>query len=639
MNLTKTEQLRSAYVEALRPRPFIAMHDWIVQNVVIPDEQPKPGPFRHLVRAADGVMAALENPEVNTVVLRGSVQMMKTTILVNAILYYASENPAQILVYEPDDGLSKKFLTKKLDPIAIQIDDIANGFKGQPTRSRERVFAGGQIDVLSGLAKNPEVSETAKYIFIDEYRKFTNDLYQAIRGRATLYAEDGAKIYATSSAGDHGACRTTQLLEQSDYRQWRIPCNDCGAEQNLVWDSVEWKGDDPDTAVYVCTHCHYHMTGDDLRDMNQMGRWVATKAPDRPGIAGFDCNFMASPFVSLSYGVGEWIAAYRHMRRTGSESQVRQFYQDWLAEPYRPGAGMRPDILSKKCRAVYKAGEAPEWVSNVVLAIDVQDDRLEYEFSGWAAIEVEAEQDAHKIRLDKFQLTPLVFGGKFYQLRRAGLEYGRLVGDPGLNDVWEQLDNLRCERRFHIAGKLPVAASVGMVDSGGHHTGQVKAFVNRVVAEHGAGAARGCAIYGCKGASQAGQPLVRQSPSTDTRLDWGGHFLLLGVDSAKDWCHAMLRASRYARVKDKSTVYPAGKKTAGYDLEYFEGLCAEKKQYVTNRYGHAVIRWVKDEGTPNEPLDIYAYSLAGAHLLGLSRLINDGTRVAKMLAGDDKTKD
>ena len=632
---SQERRVRQAYAKALKPRPLISLRDWVSENVVIPEGQPRPGKFRHLVPAADEVMEALTDDDVNTVVLRSSVQTMKTTILVNAILYYARQAPAGILVFEPDDKLSKQFLMERLDPLAVHIPQLGIDFATQLETKRDRVFPGGRLDALSGLAANPQVARTAKYILIDEYRRFRDDLYQSIRGRMILYALDGAKLFATSSAGDHGACRTTQLLQQSDMREWRAPCPDCGEEQPLVWDSVQWTDEDSTTAVYVCLHCHYHIVNAELDEANRAGRWVPTRKPDRPGLVGFSCNVLASPFVPLDYVVAEWIAANKHMQRTGSEQQVRQFFQDSLAEPYRPGAGMRPDILNRKCRIPYKPGESPPWVSNIILSVDVQDDRLEYEFSGWAAIEVPSEQDAHRVRNDlrTFHLTPLTFDGRFYQLRRAGLEYGKISGDPGLNDVWEQLDLLRRTRRFSI-GAISLASSVGMVDSGGHHTSQVKAYVNRISNEYASGAPQGCWIYGCKGASQPGQPLVRQSPNADTRIDWGGDFLLLGVDGAKDWCHAMLRASRYAPGDRKPAVYPSigpDDAPAGYGQPYFESLCAEKKMHVTNRYGQSMVRWVKDAGTPNEALDLFAYSLAGAHLLGLATFINAADRIAKII--------
>ena len=251
---------------------------------------------------------------------------------------------------------------------------------------------------------------------------------------------------------------------------------------------------------------------------------------------------------------------------------------------------MKPEILDRKCRIVYpdRAAAAPGWVAAVTLCIDCQDNRLEYEYAGWRAVEVPSEQDAHRLRVEmrSFHLTPLVFDGRFYQYQRCGLEYGTIDGDPGLGTVWEVLDEMRIRKRFRIGGKespLVLRPLLAMIDSGGHVGEQVKAYVNRVAEEHASGAPQGCALYGIKGASTPGQPLIRQSPSEDTRLDWGGNFLLVGVDGAKDWCHAMIKQSRYAVTAKKTAVYPAGKSTNGYALKYFEGLCAERKEYVTNQ--------------------------------------------------------
>lgn len=626
------------FADVIRPRKRMGLREWSARRVVIPEGQPKPGPFRHLVPAADGIMAAIEDPAVNTIVIRAPVQMMKTTLLVNTILWLAAEHPSEMLIYQPDDELAGSFLSKRLDPIAQRIPAIAGGFaKDVATRDRTRTFPGGDLIALSGLAQSPEVARSAKYIFIDEYRKFRDDLYQSIRGRMTMYAEDGAKLIATSSAGEHGACRTTALLNQSDMREWRVPCLSCDKRQKLAWDSVKWVGDDPDTAVYVCNHCHCEWTDDELREANRAGTWRATRKPDRPGLAGFDCNFLASPFVSMTWAVGEWLAANAHMHKTGSEAQVRAFVRDFLAEPYRPGAGMKPEILNRKLRISYPTDAAvPDWVTTVTLCIDVQDNRLEYEYAGWRAVEVPSEQDAHRLRVEQqtYHLSPLVFDGRFYQYRRAGLEYGVLPGDPGLGQVWEALDEMRTRRRFAVGepdSNLLLRPQVALIDSGGHCGEQVKAYVCRVADEYAAGAARGCPVYPVKGASTPGQPLWRNSPSEATRVEWGGYFLLIGVDGAKDWCHAMVKQSRYAVVDQKTAVYPVLTDSRGYGLKYFEGLCSESKQYAMNRYGQARVAWTKDPATANEPLDLYAYSLVAVHQIGLGVLLEQARRAADLM--------
>ena len=630
-------RIMGRFADAIRPRKRMGLREWSAKRVIIPEGQPKPGPFRHLVPAADGIMVAIEDPAVNTIVLRAPVQMMKTTILVNALLWLASEHPSEMLIYQPDDELAGTFLSKRLDPIAQRIPAIAAGFaKNVATRSRTRMFPGGDLTALSGLAQSPEVARSAKYIFIDEYRKFREDLYQAIRGRMTMYVEDGAKLIATSSAGELGECRITALLNQSDMREWRVPCLDCGRHQPLVWDSVDYRDDDPNTAVYECSYCNHRMVDDELREANRGGTWHATRKPDRPGIAGFDCNILASPFVSMPWIVGEWLAANKHMAKTGIEAGVRTFYRDYMAEPFRPGAGMVPEVLNRKLRISYPRNAVPEWVTAITLCVDVQDNRLEYEFAGWRIVEVPAQQDAAMLRIEpkSYHLSALAFDGRFYQYRRAGLEYGILSGDPGLGQVWETLDEMRTSRRFAVGGEdsnLRLRPELALIDSGGHNGEQVKAYVLRVAAEAAAAAARGCPVFPVKGSSTPGMVLLRNSPSEDTRAEWGGYFLLVGTDGAKDWCHAMIRHSRSAVVPEKTTLYPPINDSRGYELKYFEGLCAETKQYTRTRYGHMRVAWTQAPGAPNEPLDLYAYSLVAAQHMGIGTLLAKARRAADLM--------
>ena len=109
-------------------------------------------------------------------------------------------------------------------------------------------------------------------------------------------------------------------------RQWRVPCPDCGGDQLLEWEHVKWSGTDPATAVYVCVHCHYELTNDELQTANRIGTWKPTREPDRPGLVGFHCNFLASPFVPLSWAVGEWLAANAHMHKDWQRATGRDIH-------------------------------------------------------------------------------------------------------------------------------------------------------------------------------------------------------------------------------------------------------------------------------------------------------------------------
>lgn len=55
------------------------------------------------------------------------------------------------------------------------------------------------------------------------------------------------------------------------------------------------------------------------------------------------------------------------------------------------------------------------------------------------------------------------------------------------------------------------------------------------------------------------------------------------------------------------------------DDEFYEGFCSEV-QVAKHRNGHPYMVWEKLPGVRNEPLDLMVYSLAAAHLAGLTRM-------------------
>ena len=133
------------FARAIKPRPRVNMREWISRRVVIPEGQPRPGRFRHIVPAADGLMEAFEDPDINTIVLRAPVQMTKTTWIVNSILWAASESPAEMLVYQPDDELGRMFLEERLDPIAAAVRAVMEARTG---------WTGTATDLLGALAES-----------------------------------------------------------------------------------------------------------------------------------------------------------------------------------------------------------------------------------------------------------------------------------------------------------------------------------------------------------------------------------------------------------------------------------------------------------------------------------------------------
>ncbi|HKW84879.1 MAG TPA: terminase gpA endonuclease subunit, partial [Burkholderiaceae bacterium] len=195
-------------------------------------------------------------------------------------------------------------------------------------------------------------------------------------------------------------------------------------------------------------------------------------------------------------------------------------------------------------------------------------------------------------------------------MRRQLVDRAIFYGDPALPEVephspWAALTEHRRTPVLHENGAaVPLLAS--MVDSGGHHTQAVYAYVRAHRAEH---------VQAVKGQSQAGKAVLGKP--TDQDVDWLGQKLKRGVklwpigtDTAK--------AEIYGRLR---TAEPG----PGYVLlskhmspEVFEQLTAER---LVTRYvkGHAKLEWIKPPGRRNEALDCAVYALAAAHFVGVDR--------------------
>ena len=230
-----------------------------------------------------------------------------------------------------------------------------------------------------------------------------------------------------------------------------------------------------------------------------------------------------------------WTRASEHRKATGSLKEIIDFQMGRRALPYNPiqNNGVSPDSIMQTCRRDYDAGIVPGWASLVTVACDTQDDRLEAEVSAWGAIKVASAAESTELAgWSDAQFRGISWRGDYYQLRRAGLSYHRLYGDPGTPDVWERLAEL-CEAPLpHKSGPVMRPAVIG-IDSGGHHANDVAEFVK----------SRGGGYQALKGLGQHRHEgvIARRSATIDSLEAYGpAGLLLVSTNSAKgvDLFHA-----------------------------------------------------------------------------------------------------
>ena len=174
-----------------------------------------------------------------------------------------------------------------------------------------------------------------------------------------------------------------------------------------------------------------------------------------------------------------------------------------LWDEEKAGEGIDKNSISSR-REKYNA-EVPEGVYMLTCAVDVQDARLELEVLGWGINE-----------------------------ENWSICYKVLYGDPGTNQLWDELDDIiEAEYTHELGVKLKIAQTC--IDSGGHHTEEVYQYCVKKKKQ------RKRRVFPVKGSSQRGQPIkIRASRNNDYKIPvW-----LLGVDTAKETIYSRLTVKK-----------------------------------------------------------------------------------------------
>ena len=553
------------------------------------------------------MLDACDDPLLQQVTLRGSVQSGKTATLIAAALGHFAAGRS-VLFFEPDHKLMIAMGTRIRawgracrDPVVRDAWEPA-----RPPRMRA-TLAGGRLEVLSAGEGGAGLMRTAEVVIVDELRVFARDMLGELIDRMASYGAKGRLITA-SSAGYQDECRTSVELAKSDARHWFAACPACSAETIPRWENVFIPKKARAGPRYVMPCCAAELGTVAFRRAVAAGRWKTTQSPPVPGTRGYHLDAFTSPFESLPTIVRTWKRASKHHKQTGSLADVIAFQCGRLALPYRaePAQGVTPELIARTCREDYE--DIPLGASILVGAVDVQDNRLEAEVSAWGLSEVARDEaEASGIKgWESHEYRGLAHGGTWYRLRRWAVEYRRLPGDPGTPELWDSLADWMETPRLHASGVQLRPVIVG-IDTGGHYGAQTADFVRT----------RGAGYQCLKGLppTRFGGVLARRSITTDSLLDYGpAGLMLVCTNAGKASVFSLLRQS-CAGASPRPMSWPADE--SRYGPVEFEGICSESLQRtVDKRTGRTTLAWKKTSRV-NEPLDLLVYSLAAVSHLGI----------------------
>lgn len=408
-------QMFTAAAGALEPRPSVARSQWCAEHLYLPAEtSATPGPY-DLDRYAylRDVLDAVDDPEVEQIVLCWATQLGKTTLLQAVLASQAMLSPVPAMLGSADkDSLVE--LRDKFYALAEASPTVAPTLPDVRLRNNRWVDVGGLRCHLAYSYNTQRMSGKSCALVLntelDRWRKTLThgDPFKIISQRVKAFHR--FKIISESTPSNEES-RIVRLYEQSDQRRFLIPCPRCGHWQELrffrwrkgpykdrggVGGLTDEKGNmlSPDealqTAHYICERgCRFE--SHEKTDAVRQGLWIPKGqrvdretgeiqgTPQRSRrIWGARLSSLYAETVTFGRAAAEWLLS----RDSLPELQV--FYNDWLALRWRRKAKtLKWRELWRRLRGVFQPGTVPPWAYFLTAGVDIGKGYARYVVRAW----------------------------------------------------------------------------------------------------------------------------------------------------------------------------------------------------------------------------------------------------------------
>jgi phage terminase large subunit GpA-like protein len=515
-----------------------------------------------------GIADAIGDSTIERVTVLKSARIGYTTVLNGAIAHFVVNDPALILVYLPTEDMAKSFVVSDLEPTfedspalngVLSGDQVRNAGKARSTMLM-RQFTGGTLKVLNAETERSFRAHNARVVILDEAdgMKPTKDgdpLALAIR-RTAQFAD--RKIIVGSTPVLEETSRVIAQYAKSDKRIFEVPCPECGEYHEIQWKDIRWPEGEPEKAYWVCPSCGSVVEHKHKSTMVARGRWRAT-APEVKGHAGFKINSLSSPLPTADWGM----LATEFLVAKNDPTLLQEFVNLVLGEGWRTASERIDELELKQSAEPFGLGGAnqgalPVEVLAITAGIDMQDDRGEITYVGWAEN-----------------------GQQFI------LDHDVVYGSYESNEFWTDIDALIKQRwRHSLGGEIGIDA-VAVDSSNGNHMKHVYAFCRprlrrKVLAIKGDGGRR---------------PFILRSKTQKKDPLW-----IVGVDSIKDTIFNRIQHGKIFRFSD------------GLQDVWFEQFTGEQAIIRVER-GQRIRKWEPIPGRRNEALDCVVYAIAAKELV------------------------
>lgn len=581
------------------PPPQMTVSQWADSERRLSAETgAEPGRYRtSRTEYARGIMDAVSDKNVHTVVAMTSSQLGKTTILENIIGYYMHYDKCPMMLVMPTQHLCEEFSKDRITPMlrdtpALRGLVVESNAKKSGNTLLSKHFPGGLL--VMGWPTSPATlaGRPIRVALGDECDRWGTSGKEGspvslFTVRTTAFRWN-AKHAFFSTPTIQKQSRIEKLYQSSDQRKFYIPCPSCSDRFVLEFEHLRWVENPvqlqedggqlrtPKEAWFECPSCNARIDDTQRHRAVRQGEWRAHA--EFNGTAGFWLWAGYSPFLRAFDIAKDWLAAQddpEHLVTVTNTLLGRSVAVSGEAPAWERVATHREP---------YTPGEVPVDACLLTTGVDVQQDRLELSTWAW---------------------------GKG---RRCWLvDHTVIPGSPDGTEVWARLTDF-VSRPFKHAGGATIFVSRVAIDSG-YATTRVYAWA-RQMGNSKVMVTKGYNNLG--GGMIVGQPAATEVTTKGKRISRGVKVWPIDVFKLKD--------ELYGRLRLESPEEGGGPKPAGwialYEVseEFCRQLVAEALVSHPVKVGHGVARqeWIKLRPR-NEALDCWVMARAAAHNCGIDQ--------------------
>ncbi|WP_394908928.1 phage terminase large subunit family protein [uncultured Helicobacter sp.] len=565
--------LKEVFAKSIFLKPKLDLYEWSEKYRVLSQESSALfGRFQALSYQIEP-MQCISDPNIREVVLMWGSQLGKSEIINNTIGYYIHQDPSTILFLLPTEDMAEDYSKRRLSPMFRDTKELGELIFDREANNTILIknFKGGNLALVGSNSPSKLASKPIKVLVVDEVDRCENtkeghsiDLAQK---RTNTYYD--RKIIKVSTPTIKGHSVIEAEYELSDKRKYFVPCPHCGFSQTLSFESLKWEqseegAHDLDSVRYSCIECGSLWSEVEKNAAVTKGEWRATKTSNTQETSekvGFFLNAIYSPFFTMKDIVKDFLDSKDNI------AKFQVFVNTIKAESFEPPSVKFHENELYNRRESYTPTTLPDDIIFITSGVDVQGDRVEIEFRGWA------------LGFESF-----------------GIKHSVLMGDTKQSDVWSRLYT-ELKQVFYTTSGRRLRSSISLIDSG-FNKERVYNFVRL-----------DSRFFASKGASESEKKKDFINPSK--KMASGVRLFSIGTYAGKSEVFKLLRIDEvgagYCHFNES------------YSLEYFRQLTAEKLVKTKTPNGYTTYRWEKIRER-NEGLDLFVLCLAGAKIMRLDSL-------------------